>query len=439
MNLSTRQRLLASTLLFGAVAVPAPAWAQQAGTVKEPPANQTAPVTSQPDANAGTQDPGSSGQSTGQAVPAPQDIIITGSRIPRPDLTSSSPLSVVKSEEFQLSGATNVEQVINTLPQVIPGATAFSNNPGGGVATLNLRGLGSQRNLVLVNGRRYIFFDSSQRTDLNTIPSFLIDSVDVVTGGASAVYGSDALAGVTNFHLRTDLKGALAGGSYSITQRGDGPRYDIYGALGTQFADGRGSLTVYGEYFNRGDIFQNARGFSRFTLGDNATLTGFVPSGSTNVPQGRFTAPATVSVDPDGAGPLTATSFPIAGGTVFNATNLGAAFNTPGVGTAFADPADRFNFAPSNYLMVPQKRWSLGGYGEYEVIDGHHLYTEVSFVNNRVDNQLGSNAGHAECQCPACGLLYRNADAAGADQCSDLRHVDDDFRQPAGCDCFCDC
>src|SRR5437868_9513269 len=119
---NVRQRLLASTLLFGAAATPGQVYAQ--ATLTEPPANQTAPVTSQPDINAGTQDPGSSGQSVGAPVPAPQDIIITGSRIPRPDLTSSSPLSVVKNEEFQLSGASTVEQVLNNMPQVVPAFTA---------------------------------------------------------------------------------------------------------------------------------------------------------------------------------------------------------------------------------------------------------------------------------------------------------------------------
>ncbi len=107
--------------------------------------------------------------------------------IRRRDLDSTSPLTVVQDEEFQLSGATNVEQVINTLPQVLPGVTGFSNNPGNGAVTLNLRNLGATRTLVLVNGRRFMFFDVSQVVDLNTIPQFLISSVDVVTGGASAV------------------------------------------------------------------------------------------------------------------------------------------------------------------------------------------------------------------------------------------------------------
>jgi outer membrane receptor protein involved in Fe transport len=373
---NVRQRLLASTLLFGAAAAPGQVYAQTTPT--EPPANQTAPVTSQPDINAGTQDPGSSGQTVGAPVPAPQDIIITGSRIPRPDLTSSSPLAVVKNEEFQLTGSSNVESVLNAMPQVIPSFTAFSNNPGGGVALLNLRGLGVQRNLVLVNGRRWMFYDSNQIVDTNTIPAFLIDSVDVVTGGASAVYGSDALAGVTNFHLRTDLEGALVGGNYAITQRGDGPRVDIYGAIGTRFADGRGNVTVYGEFYDRSDIFQSQRPWSDCTFQDTGegsihSRQGWNCGGSTNVPQGRFTAPGT-----SGAG------------TNFDSDTFGAFFATPGTSRPFISSRDRYNYAPANYLMVPQKRWALGGYGEYEVLDGHHLYTEVSFTNNRVDAQLAA-------------------------------------------------
>ena len=128
-------------------------------------------------------------------------IVVTGSRIQQRNVETAAPVAVVDAEEFELSGTVNVENVINTLPQVIPGTTAFSNNPGNGASTLNLRGLGSTRTLVLVNGRRWVSFDVNQVVDLNTIPSFLIESVDVVTGGASAVYGSDALGGVVNFRL----------------------------------------------------------------------------------------------------------------------------------------------------------------------------------------------------------------------------------------------
>lgn len=366
MRSTLRQRLLATTLLIGAASVASPAWAQAQDSSPE------SAVSSEADPNAGEQDPGSSGVDSG-------DVIVTGSRIPRRDLTSSSPLAVVQDEEFSLSGSVNVESVINTLPQVIPGATAFSNNPGGGVATLNLRGLGSQRNLVLVNGRRYVFYDPSQVVDLNTIPAFLLDSVDVVTGGASAVYGSDALAGVTNFRLRTDLEGVLVGGQVSLTEKGDGRRYNTYAAIGTKLGD-RGHLAVYGEYYNRDGIFQGARDFSRFALSDGAT--GLVPGGSANVPQGRFVAVGGASVTVNG------TVFPIASGTNF--VGSGAIFTTPGVSVPYTGGAQAFNYAPSNYLQVPQERWTLGGYGEYEVADNINLYGEVAFINNRVQNELAA-------------------------------------------------
>ncbi|WP_166041846.1 TonB-dependent receptor [Sphingosinicella sp. YJ22] len=358
-----RLRLLTSTFAVGAALAAVPAYAQD----DQP----ESPVQTSQDPTAGQQDD--------------DLVVVTGSRIAsRRDLTSTSPLAVVQDEEFTLSGSVNVEQVINTLPQVIPGATAFSNNPGGGVATLNLRGLGSQRNLVLVNGRRYIFFDTNQVVDLNTIPQFLIDSVDVVTGGASAVYGSDALAGVVNFRLRTDLDGIILGGQYSITEEGDGRRYNGYVALGSQFADGRGHVAVYAEYYNRGDIFQGDRDFSRNALGDGAGTTGqtaawgepvpgLIPLGSAGVPQGRFVAVGGPSV---GAGT--------------NYSGLGAFFQAPGTSIPYCGGPCSYNYAPANYLMVPQERWTLGGYAEYEVAEGINAYAEVTFINNRVQNELAA-------------------------------------------------
>ncbi len=376
MQSTLRQRLLASTLMIGAAAFATPAWAQPDDQVPE------TPVTSEPDTtNAQTAQQG--------------DITVTGSRIARRDLTSTSPLAVVNDEEFTLSGAVNVEQVINTLPQVIPGATSFSNNPGGGVATLNLRGLGSQRNLVLVNGRRYIFYDTNQVVDLNTIPQFLIDSVDVVTGGASAVYGSDALVGVINFRLRSDLDGIVTGGQYSITEEGDGRRYNAYMAIGTQFADGRGHVAMYGEYYNRGAIFQGDRAFSRFALGDSGGA--LAPGGSAGVPQGRFVTAGEIAIGPGASCANVPTAnppvvrnncVPIGIGT--NYPGGGAFFASPGVSRPYAGAPDSYNYAPSNFLMVPQERWTLGGYGEYEVSSGINAYAEVAYINNRVENELAA-------------------------------------------------
>ena len=177
----TKSSLLAGTVLMTAFAA-SPAFAQDSDEVVE-----SAPI--------------ASGSFTG-GEEVDGGIVVTGSRIQRQDLTSTSPVAVVQAEEFTLSGAVNVEQVINTLPQVLPGTTGFSNNPGNGAVTLNLRNLGSTRTLVLVNGRRWMFYDTNQIVDLNTIPQFLLSGVDVVTGGASAVYGSDAVAGVVNIITR---------------------------------------------------------------------------------------------------------------------------------------------------------------------------------------------------------------------------------------------
>jgi iron complex outermembrane receptor protein len=302
-------------------------------------------------------------------------IVVTGSRIQQRNVETAAPVAVVEAEEFKLSGTVNVENVLNALPQVIPGTTAFSNNPGNGAATLNLRGLGSTRTLVLVNGRRWVSFDTSQVVDLNTIPQFLIESVDVVTGGASAVYGSDALAGVVNFRLKK-VEGLEMGGQYALTERGDGARYQMYGAIGTSFDDGRGNATVYAEYYNRESVFQGDRAFSNFALGAESFGDVLQQFGSSTLPTTRLNGSPSTTV----AG----TVFPLASGLVID----DAIFDTPGVGRARA--GDTYNYAPVNYLQIPQERYLLGGYADYEFSDGHRAYTEVTYVNNRVAQELAA-------------------------------------------------
>ncbi|KLE35730.1 TonB-dependent receptor domain-containing protein [Aurantiacibacter luteus] len=303
-------------------------------------------------------------------------IVVTGSRIERRNTETAAPVAVVDDAEFELSGTVNVENVVNQLPQVVPGLTSASNNPGNGTATLNLRGLGAARSLVLVNGRRWMFFDTSQLVDLNTIPSFLIDSVDVVTGGASAVYGSDALAGVVNFRLR-HVDGIEAGGQYSITDRGDGDRYEIHGAIGTDFSDGRGRATVFGEYYNRDSIFQGDREFSNFALGGETFGEPLQQFGSSTLPALRFNAPGSTAVN--------GTTFLLGSGLTID----DAIFDV-GNGAARARAGDTYNYAPVNYLQIPQERYLLGGYAEYEITDWAVPYAEVAFVNNRVATELAA-------------------------------------------------
>ena len=311
------------------------------------------------------------------------EIVVTGSRIARRDIASASPLVIVGAEEFKLSGATNVENVVNTLPQVSAAGTAFSNNPGNGVATLDLRHLGETRTLVLVNGRRYMFYGTDQVVDLNTIPSFLINSVDVVTGGASAVYGSDAVGGVVNFRLR-QVQGVEVGGQYNVTSRGDAPRYSMNIAAGTEFAGGRGKITAYGEYSERSSLFQDARDVSSMPVAENAAKTDLVFAGSSFVPQGRFSVGSTVAV-PGGNG-LGATTMTRGVGNF--AQGLGSFYTAPGVSRPYDAATDAYNFASETYLMVPQKRYLAGAFGEFEVSSAFKPYFEGSYIRNEVKTVL---------------------------------------------------
>src|SRR5512146_1572564 len=155
-------------------------------------------------------------QTTGTTV---QEIVVTGSRIPQPNLTSTSPLTVVNDQNIKLSGTTNVETLLQTLPSVSPEFNQGVDNGATGTATVALRGLSSTRTLVLIDGNRLMPGDPIVPTpDLNNIPAALIDRVEVITGGASAVYGSDAVAGVVNFIMKRDFEGVRVDAQYGFYQ-----------------------------------------------------------------------------------------------------------------------------------------------------------------------------------------------------------------------------
>ena len=148
------------------------------------------------------------------------EVVVTGSRIPQPNTGAISPIQTVSQEEFKLQGTVNVETLLNHLPSVSPGDTQFSNgNAQTGIATVDLRGFGTARTLVLVDGRRMPPGDAQEPVaDLNLIPSTLIDRVDVLTGGAASVYGSDAIAGVVNFVMKHDFQGVQLDAQYGFAQ-----------------------------------------------------------------------------------------------------------------------------------------------------------------------------------------------------------------------------
>ncbi|MCL4781211.1 MAG: TonB-dependent receptor [Gammaproteobacteria bacterium] len=299
--------------------------------------------------------------STGHAE---DEIIVTGSRIRLDDFTATSPIATVSSDVIESTGKTNIEQLLNTLPQVVPGFSATSNNPGDGTATVDLRGLGATRTLVLINGRRLNPSVNDGTVDLNNVPTRLIERIEVVTGGASAVYGSDALAGVVNFILKEDFEGLDIGYQNGFSDEGDGNEYQLDMVLGGNFAEGRGNTTVYASYYDRESISQADRSYTRVDVhgGSSTGITGRLDEVSNN----PFTPSGNYAFDADGSVRPFDDRLPETNG---------------GVG-------DRYNFAPDNFLLTPQKRFQLGGLGRFEINDHAEAYAELLYVDSRSETQL---------------------------------------------------
>jgi iron complex outermembrane receptor protein len=227
---------------------------------------QGEPVAQVPDEQDAGQDPG---------------IVVTGSRIKSPTLTSPSPLQFVNSDTIENAGATNVQEALSQIPAVgIPGQTRVSNSgdTSPGLATVNLRNLGDNRTLVLIDGRRSVAgIPGTSVVDLAMIPSSFVDRVDVLTGGASAVYGSDAIAGVVNFIYKKNFSGLLANAQAGISEIGDDKRWSLNATFGQNFAGDRGNVMVYAGYQHEGNVpFINrertARGYS--SLGNLQRVAG---------------------------------------------------------------------------------------------------------------------------------------------------------------------
>lgn len=309
-----------------------------------------------------------------------EEIITTGSRLVRTDLEAVSPLQVVDNEEFLISGVVNVEQKLNELPAVLPSFGPTSNNPGDGTARVNLRGLGTPRTLVLVNGRRFVPSTQSGVVDLNTIPGTLIKQVDVVTGGASAVYGSDALAGVVNFQMIDDFEGVEISGLYDVTTEGDAEKYNFDITMGGNFDNGRGNATVYASYTSREALFQGDRDFSTFALTDSAPVgtPGQNPKTGVGGPLSAGGSSGVPGTRVFGGPPVTV------GGNTFN---IGT-FDSTGQALPWVEPDSRFNYAPDNYLQLPQERYVIAAMAHYDINDSVTAYTELNYANNLVPQEL---------------------------------------------------
>ncbi|OJU22463.1 MULTISPECIES: TonB-dependent receptor [unclassified Sphingomonas] len=307
------------------------------------------------------------------------DIVVTGSRIARRDTTSQTPIVTIGQEAIASRGSPTLETTLNQLPQFAPSAgSASSFNARGGQANLNLRALGSQRTLVLVDGRRLQPANPDGSADLNVLPSALIESVETITGGASAVYGSDAISGVVNIKLRRRFEGVELGGQTSITDKGDAATRELSITAGTSFAGGRGNVTLAAVYSARDSLGFRARPYLDDQALSTNTPNGILLVNAANLPSqaavnaifARYGA-ATGSVSRS-----TALSFN-ADGTIFRAQNSLLGYNGPttGIYTTYNNSlyADTGYF---NYAQVPLERYTGYGRAEYELGSSTKMFVQ---------------------------------------------------------------
>ena len=323
----TQGRLLASTIFAGTALIASPAFAQV-----EPQTTETV---------------------TEDVAPGEDEaIIITGTLIQNPNLVATAPVNSVGEEEIELQQANVAEELLRELPGAVPSIGSAVNNGNGGASFVNLRGLGSNRNVVLLDGVRIVPAELAGRVDLNNIPLALIQRVDVLTGGASTTYGADAVSGVVNFITRRDFAGIDINLSNQITEQGDGHTFRADVTMGANFDDGRGNAVLSVGYQEADPVYQGARDFGLFTI---SSTTGTAGGSGTTAPSRIFTGPGFRQVTPDG--------------TAFRPT---AAF-------------DAFNFNPFNVYQVPFERFNIYGTANYEVSDALEFYTRGLFSKNTVN------------------------------------------------------
>ena len=301
-------QLLGATALISTITVlPAVAQAQNTGATAtdaqrptaQDPASAPGQATAEP-APIGSDPAAVGGDSASEGVTprdgGAKDVVVTGSRIARPNLQSTVPITSISGEEFFQNAQNNIGDELNDLPQLR--STFSQQNPGLGIGIaglnlLDLRGLGTSRTLVLVNGRRHVpadILNNASSPDINTIPNDLIERVDIITGGNSAVYGSDAIAGVVNFVLRQSYDGLQLRAQTGVTEAGFGGNQYVSAMAGKNFGGGRGNITLHGEYAHSDRVFgSDIPAFRRSDgLGVIDVDTSGLPNGSDGFPDRAF-------------------------------------------------------------------------------------------------------------------------------------------------------
>ncbi len=359
--------LLRSTMLVGATAFALPAVAQ---------------VTPGTPA-AGNATPGA----VAEAAPNPEgerEITVTGSLIRNPNLVRATPVIVTSSEEIELRQSNVAEDVLREIPGIVPSIGSAVNNGNGGASFVDLRGIGSTRNLVLLDGNRITPAGLAGRVDLNNIPLALVDRVESLTGAASTTYGADAIAGVVNFITKKNFTGIDISGSEQITEKGDGNYYRTDATIGGNFADDKGNAVFSVGYQHADPVYQGDRGFSFFNLDSfSGATSGSGTAVPTRVTGERGIDPATgqPSVIPAFSGyDAAGNPIPIAGGQ----GNPGARQVNSTTGQAIPTFAP-FNFNPYNIFQTPFKRFNIFGQANYAASEHFDFYTRGLFSKNTVN------------------------------------------------------
>ena len=385
-----RRRLLASTMIagFAAIGMAAPAMAQ----------------------------------STEEEGATVSEIVVTGSRIRQANLTTTSPVTQVTAEDVRESGVSRVEDLVTQLPQAFAAQNSTVSNGASGTATVSLRNLGSTRTLVLIDGKRMPYGSPlDAAADLNQIPAQLVERVEVLTGGASAVYGSDAIAGVVNFIMKKDFEGleiTAQYGQYLHHNDYDGPgnlrsviegraatnpsqfqlpdddvqtgfSREITALMGVSSPDGKGNITAYAGYRKNNKVLGRDYDYASCSLGGEAA--------------GSFTC--------GGSG----TSFP---GQFTDFAGFAYTLDANSDFVPYVGSRDAYNFGPLNYYQRPDERYNLGAFGHYQINDKIEAFAQLMFNDYQSVAQIAPSGSFGNTATINCDNPLLSAQQSAAIGCS---------------------
>jgi outer membrane receptor protein involved in Fe transport len=330
----------------------------------------------------------------------PETLVVTGSRILRQDYQSASPVVSLTNEDFLNTGTLNAEELINRLPQVAPHFSSGNNNPGTGQSYLDLRGLGPERTLILIDGKRLMPSEEDGKVDINTIPTAMIERVEVLSGGASAVYGSDAVAGAVNFILRDDFEGVEVSAQAGESAEGDTGTIQAEVLVGSSLIDNRGHVMLWATRNQRDLLSKGDREFSAQAV----STTSYFPTGHIRRASGNSWTLASVqnafathfgSSAPTALGTFVSND----DGTFFSQGNsgegihnfrtvLGQDMNGLYVAQNFLPDFYSYNFEPFNNLVIPQERLNYGANFTFDASDSVEVYSRLMYTNYNSDIRL---------------------------------------------------